>query len=133
MVSSFDVYGISTAASPFQVYTRVDSYEGHEASQDGWTLFYDNPSLQQNGRFTLISLGDFSSGVLIPAGAVMSFYLFTPTRLLYDVGTDSPSSLYSENNDLEMYEGSGVTGGLFAGGNVAENVIAGRVFAGMIR
>ena len=131
VVNSFDVYGISNAASPFQVYTRVDSYEGYEASQEGWTLFYDNPSLQQLGRFTLISLGDFSSGVLIPAGAIMSFYLFTPTMVLYDVGSGSP--MYSENNDLELYEGSGITGGLFAGDNAEENVIAGRVFAGTIR
>eukprot|EP00804_Cyclotella_cryptica_P016798 CCRYP_001799-RE/>CCRYP_001799-RE protein AED:0.07 eAED:0.07 QI:359/1/1/1/0.92/0.85/14/1113/1072 len=131
IVTSFDVYGVSTSPSPFQVYTRVDSWEGHEAVQDGWTLIYDNPSLQQKGRYTLTSLGGFSTGVLIPAGAIVSFYLFTPTKLMYDVGSDL--SPYSQNDSLEFYEGIGVTGGLFAGGDSTQNTVSPRVFSGIIK
>lgn len=130
IVTSFDVYGVSTSSSPFQVYMRVDSWQGHEAAQDGWALIYDNPSLQQKGRYTLTSLGDFSTGVMIPAGAIVSFYLFTPTKLMYDVG--SGLSPYSQNNALEFYEGVGVAGGLFAGGDSEQNIVSPRVFSGAI-
>ena len=131
IVTSFDVYGVSTTTSPFQVYTKADSYQGSETTSSDWNLFYDNPSLSQNGRFTLTSLGDFSNGVLIPAGETVSFYLYTPSLLMYAVGTDSTP--YSFNDDLELYEGIGVTGGLFADGEPTNIVVDPRVFAGIIK
>lgn len=130
IITSFDVYGITKGTSLFQVYTKLDSWQGQEAAQSEWTLIYDN-ALEQKGRFTLTSLGDFANGLLIPAGQVQSFYLYTPTKLIYDVGDGS--SPYSSNDALELYEGAGVTGGLFAGGDASQNVVPLRVFAGTIR
>lgn len=131
IVTSFDVYGVSASTSPFQVYTKADSYQGSETTSSDWNLFYDNPSLSLNGRFTLTSLGDFANGVLIPAGETVSFYLYTPSLLMYAVGTDSTP--YSFNDDLELYEGIGVTGGLFADGEPINIVVDPRVFAGIIK
>lgn len=131
VVTSFDVYGVSQSTSPFQVYTKVDTWEGQEAAQSNWTLFYDNPSLEQKGRFTLTSLGDTVNGVLIPAGTLQSFYLYTPTRLMYDVGQGLVP--YSSNDALELFEGAGITGGLFAGGDPVQNTVSPRVFAGIIK
>jgi len=130
IVTSFDVYGITKGASLFQVYTKVDSWEGHAVAQANWTLFYNNTNLEQKGRYTLTSLGDFSNGVFIPAGKIQSFYLFTPTKLIYRQGTNSLP--YSANEALALYEGTGVTHGLFANGDI-QNTVFPRVFAGTIR
>lgn len=133
IVTSFDVYVTATSQVPvpFQVYTRVDSYEGHIDSESGWNMFYDNPALQGNGRDVLTSLGDFSSGVLVPVGTTVSFYLYTNSTLIYIDG--SGTSPYSYNNALELYEGVGIDG-LFAGGNASSvKTYAPRVFAGNIR
>lgn len=130
VITSFDVYGVFKGTSLFQVYTKTGSWQGQEAAPSNWTLSYNN-TLEQEGRYTLISLGDFANGVLIPAGQVQSFYLYTPTKLIYDVGDGS--SPHSSNDALELYEGAGVTGGLFAGGDALQNVVPLRVFTGTIR
>jgi hypothetical protein len=81
IVDTFDVYGVASGASLFQVYTKSGSWEGQESAAANWTLFYHNPSLEQKGRFTLTSIGNLGNGILIPAGAVQSFYLYTPTKV----------------------------------------------------
>lgn len=124
-VISFEVYGSASGTHPFQVYTRSGDYTGHESSQAGWSLAYDNASLQLNGKDTLSSEAVLSTRVSIPAGTEVSFYLYTPSKLMYAPGTGA--SPYSSNGDLEFYEGSGIYGGIFA------NTITPRVFAGMIR
>lgn len=125
-ITSFDIYAVLNSTSQFQLYTRSGDYVGHEASEDGWTLSYENLSMQQNGRYNLSSVGIIQAGLLIPSGADLSFYLYTPYRLMYGNGTEG-MDLYSSNNHLELYQGSGVYGGKF------NTTISPRVFRGIIR
>jgi hypothetical protein len=77
-------------------------------------------------------MGDFDSGVLIPANTLQSFLIYTPNKLMYKDGSSESSegSLYSRDSVLEFYEGIGLVG--FFSGNPAD-IYSPRVFRGAIR
>lgn len=133
VVTSLDFYGSSTNTDLVKVYTRFGKYDGHEVTPDGWNVLYDNPSLKQLGRTELTQLGKFDTVVSISAGTFQSFYIYTPSKLMYDVGTSalSEGSVYSSDDMLEFYEGVGVTN-LFSG-NYTRDVHSPRIFKGVIR
>ncbi|EED94554.1 predicted protein [Thalassiosira pseudonana CCMP1335] len=68
----------------FTVYTKRGSYQGFEDSDAGWDLIYDKNTLQ-NGKIVLTELSPFINGqkVNIPEGEEQSFYVYTPSNLVY--------------------------------------------------
>ena len=129
VVTSFDFYASAINTDLVQVYTRPGTYTGFELSSDGWRLVYDNPSLSQLGRNAPTSLGDFNTGVPIPAGSFQSFFIYSPNKLMYKAGT-TEGSRFSIDNMMEFYEGVGVTA--FFSGNPAD-IYSPRVVTGAIR
>ncbi len=126
-VTSLEVYGRGniTGVHGFQVYTRLGDFTGHISSQNGWSLYHDNPSVELKGNKILASLGNFGTGMFIPEWTVVSFYIYIPSNnLLYARGFGK--NLYSRNGDFEIYEGSGISG-------IFGKAITARVFAGMIK
>jgi hypothetical protein len=132
-VKSFDFFGASSNTDLVQVYTRAGAYQGNELSQSGWQLVYDNGSVVHQGRNSPTSLGDFATSVNISAGSKQSFYIYTPSELMYKAGTSSTSEnlVYSKDESMEFYEGVGV-GGFFADG-VPSKVYRTRIFRGLIK
>ena len=64
-----------------KVYTRAGSYCGHESSNNGWELVYDNPSTQMNGRGRATKLEKFDNVVSISSGQYQSFYVWAELKL----------------------------------------------------
>ena len=63
------------AMSAVRLYTLAGSYNGHESSNNGWKLVYDNPSLQMNGRGRAAELEKFDIIVSLSTGQYQSFYV----------------------------------------------------------
>ena len=97
-------------------------------SETGWTLVYDRDL--DLVRQKLTPLGDFDSKVLIEAGNVQSFFIWTAGIVIYDGGTRE-GDLHSSNDAVEFYEGIGITSKFT--GRYQDEVYAPRVFKGILR
>ena len=132
IVTSIGLYGSEKSVDLVQVYTRPGKYEGYELYSDGWNLVYDNPSVNQLGRDEITELGVFNAGVSISAGSFQSFLVYTPNKLVCDLGTSDLSEglLFKGDHSLLFYEGMGI-GDLFSGNSTI--VYSPRIFKGLIR
>eukprot|EP00984_Skeletonema_dohrnii_P008142 scaffold2985_cov120-Skeletonema_dohrnii-CCMP3373.AAC.2 len=112
-ITSLDFYGARVEAGvPVQLYGRPGKYVGHETNSTGWTLIYDNASMELFGRTSPASLSGLDVNVL--PGQFHSFVLWSPNRkIMYNPGTVE-EALYSSNEYIEFYEGVGI-GALFNG------------------
>lgn len=126
-LSSFDFYSAVVTTGEVQIYTRPGQYNGYEIDEAGWSLVYDNPSLTMNGRSTPTLLGDI--GVRIRKGSSQSFFIYTPTKLMYAPGSVE-GSLFSYDESVKLYEGIGLTA-KFSGDNTS--IVSPRVIRGVIR
>ena len=109
-ITSLDFYGSSVSTNLVQVYTRRGKYAGYELKRDGWALAYNNTSLNIKGRSDPTYLGSFITQIHIPANTFQSFYIYSPSKVMYKGGTNETSEglLYSSNDVIEFYEGIGV-------------------------
>jgi hypothetical protein len=130
-ITSFDIYTNSAKSETVEVYTRQGSYKDHELSQLGWKLVYSK-LVDQLGENTPTALGDFDTGVAIPANMVQSFFIWTDNVLRYDDGESNvEGTLVTSDNALELYEGVGITSKF--SGKYKDDVFATRVIKGVIR
>jgi len=131
-ITSLDFYGSSVNTNLVQVYTRRGKYVGYELKRDGWTLAYNNTSVNIKGRSDPTYLGSFSTQIHIPANTFQSFYIYSPSKVMYKEGTSETSegTLYSSNDAIEFYEGIGVEG--YFSGDPA-NIYKPRIWRGSIR
>lgn len=127
-ITSFDFYGVSTNAEEVEVYTRKGSYSGNVGSPTGWTLVYKK-TVNQEGKDTLVGLGQFNTPVEIVAGNTQSFFIYTATSLMYEAGT-SEGAIANNNESLEVFEGVGIVT-KFSGD--INDIVSPRVFKGVIR
>eukprot|EP00986_Skeletonema_menzelii_P015224 scaffold11326_cov144-Skeletonema_menzelii.AAC.1 len=106
-ITALDFYGAQVEAGvPVQLYGRPGKYVGHETNSTGWTLVYDNASLELFGRTSPASLSGLN--INIPPGQFHSFVLWSPNRkIMYNPGTVE-ETVYSSNAYIEFYEGVGV-------------------------
>ncbi|EED96161.1 predicted protein [Thalassiosira pseudonana CCMP1335] len=130
-ITSFDIYTNSAKSETVEVYTRQGSYKDHELSQLGWKLVYSK-LVNQLGENIPTALGDFDTGVAIPANMVQSFFIWTDNVLRYDDGRSNvEGTLVTSDNALELYEGVGITSKF--SGKYKDDVFATRVIKGVIR
>ena len=108
-VTSLDINTMFRAMSAVRVYTRAGSYNGHESSNNGWELVYDNPSTQMNGRGRATKLEKFDIAVSISSGQYQSFYVWAEQKLVYKRGSVEGRPFVSDDN-LVIYEGIGLKG-----------------------
>lgn len=128
VVTSFNFYvGKAAQDAAIQVYTRRGTYNGFEFLETGWELVNDK-IMDTNTRVVLTQLDGFATHVSIPAGGIQSFFLYTPNKLMYEVGTTG-GALFSADNALELYEGIGKTT-KFEGS--ATDIAPSRIFRGEI-
>ena len=80
-ITSLDINTMFRAMGAVRVYTRAGSYSGHESSNNGWELVYDNPSTQMNGRGRATKLEKFDKVVSISSGQYQSFYVWAELKL----------------------------------------------------
>ena len=131
VVTSFDIYTSGMFQDLVLVYTRPGKYPGHEHSDDGWTLVYDNSSVNLLGRNDPTELGIFDTSVIVTAGSFQSFYIYSPRKVMYEQGS-TVEALYSYDKNLQFYEGIGVSSNPQFSGD-SSNLYAPRVFKGAIR
>lgn len=127
-IKSFDFFGSNEASAVVQVYTRTGSYQGHEASMDGWSLVF-NATVDQLGRKNATSLDGLDNEVAIAANSMQSFLIYSPNKIMYKAGTSDTSegALFASDGNLEFFEGIGLDGALFNG-----TVYSPRVFRGSV-
>lgn len=108
-ITSLDFFGASANTNLVQVYTRSGTYEGHERSRDGWEVIFDNSAVVIQGRSDATPL-DFNTEVHISENTVQSFYIYSPTKVMYRGGTSDTSEgkLFSSNSAIEFFEGIGM-------------------------
>ena len=105
-ITSLDFFGAVDNINLVQVYTRPGPYTGHERARDGWDLVFDNSSVDIQGRFDPTFLGSFSTQVQIKSGEFQSFYIYSPSKVMYRGGT-TEGALFSSNDAIEFFEGIG--------------------------
>ena len=106
-ITSFDFFGAVANTNLVQIYTRNGPYTGHERASDGWDLVFDNSFVDIKGRFDPTFLGSFSTQVHIAAYDFQSFYIYSPSKVMYRGGT-TEGALVSSNDDIEFFEGIGM-------------------------
>ena len=127
-ITSFAIYSSGATTDQIQIYTRSGIYIGHETNSSGWSLVYDNPSVNMLGRSAQTEL--LGMAMTISPGTFRSFFIWSPNRkLMYNPGT-TEEALYSSNQYLEFYEGAGIT--TIFSGNYSD-VFTPRVLRGEIR
>ena len=112
-ISSLSTSTSEVGVGTIQVYTRQGHYEGHTASEEGWTLIYDQ-YMQQKGLDKLTRLGPFLDDqvVTIPAGESASFYVYTTNKLSYQNSlTWSEGDAVADDGSLRLYAGIGLAYG----------------------
>jgi hypothetical protein len=126
-----------TVIKSFDVYTdgeRTGGYVGHEMDASGWEIVF-NKSVQQMGRTDTTTLSGLNNGtgVIIRAGTIQSFYIFSANDnyVMYDMGSVDGAAFGSDAS-LTIYEGAGVASDKFPGAGVTDVVISPRVFKGKI-
>jgi hypothetical protein len=107
-VTSLDFFGFSTNANLVQVYTRDGTYSGNERSGDGWELVFNNTSTDIKGRYEATPLGSFSREVTIKANTIGSFYVYSPSKVLYRLG-ETEGKVHSSKGAVEFFEGIGMS------------------------
>jgi hypothetical protein len=132
VVKSFDVYTDDARTDVIEVYTRSGGYAGHEVDAAGWEMVF-NETVQQMGRTVATTLNglDNGAGVVIRAGTIQSFYIFSAKYIMYDSGSVDGAAFGSDAS-LTIYEGAGIASDKFPGAGVAGVVYSPRVFKGKI-
>jgi hypothetical protein len=109
-----------------QVYTRQGSYSGHVTNDAGWELVFDK-TVFLNGvdQVTEISL---SKKVIMPAGQLQSFYIYSPSNLVYRSEDASEGDLIKGDGSFNFFAGIAIAFGKFGEGQVYSP----RVFSGIL-
>jgi hypothetical protein len=105
-ITSLDFFGASVNTNLVQVWTRSGPYVGHVGSRASWEKVFDNSSVQIKGRVEPTALGGFTSEVHVSANEYQSFYVYSPSKVLYRAGT-SEGAPFASNDAIEFYEGIG--------------------------
>lgn len=105
-ITSLDFFGASVNTNLVQVWTRSGPYVGHVGSRASWEKVFDNSSVQIKGRVEPTPLGGFTSEVHVSANEYQSFYVYSPSKVLYRAGT-SEGAPFASNDAIEFYEGIG--------------------------
>eukprot|EP00970_Alexandrium_tamarense_P004698 scaffold779_cov205-Alexandrium_tamarense.AAC.37 len=128
-VTSFTIYTEFASTNDIvEVYTRPGKYLGREVNQTGWTLIYNNTSLDLLGQDVPTEI--LGLDVTILQNNIQSFFVWSPNqKVMYNLGT-AEEALFSSNEHLEFYEGAGIT---VKFSNDLGDVWAPRVLRGTIR
>jgi hypothetical protein len=130
-ITSIATYTQTNYLDVVQVYTKRGSYQGFEDSDAGWDLIYDKNTLQ-NGKIVLTELSPFINGqkVNIPEGEEQSFYVYTPSNLVYRGESVNEGDVIVSDDSLTFYAGISIAYGKFVGEGEAFRP---RVFSGVLR
>jgi hypothetical protein len=124
-ISSLDINAMSRGYGRVKVYTREGSYTRHEQSSQGWTLVYDNPSVNHSRRGLPTELGEFDQVVEVSKGKTQAFFVMSTKGLVYKTGS-SEFSPFASNDELEILEGIG-TEDEFSGAIHSPRVFSGKI------
>lgn len=124
-LKSYSFFTGAEATLNVQVYTKAGLFQEYENSVDVWELIY-NSSTDQLGRNVPTVLSDWSEEVTIRANTLQSFLIYTPNKVMYKGGT-SEGSQFSSDGTVELFEGIGLSGTLFAW-----TIYSPRVFRGSV-
>ena len=92
-------------------------------------MFEKNVAINAHDVLTLLE--GFDTSVSISTGTTQSFFIYTPSKLMYPAGAPGISeSLFSSNNALELFEEIGKSSKF--DGDYATNVHDPRIFQGQI-
>ncbi|KAL7552277.1 hypothetical protein ACHAWF_015504 [Thalassiosira exigua] len=125
-ISSLVINAMSRGQGSVKVYIRNGNYSGHEQSNNGWVLIYDNPTLTHDRRGRRTELGNFDNAIYIEGDTTKSFFVTSSNGLVYQEGKKEGEA-YASDESLVIYEGIGTTGE-FSG-----TTFSPRVFGGIIR
>ena len=100
-----------------QVYVKDDTYLGFEQDPSAWTLVHEENLASTNGGGQHTPLSPFNEAVIIAPGQTVAFYVTISTGanfLYYSVGTVE-GQVFSEDQNLKLYEGKGFLGSMIFG------------------
>uniref|UniRef100_A0A7S4K228 Peptidase M6-like domain-containing protein n=1 Tax=Odontella aurita TaxID=265563 RepID=A0A7S4K228_9STRA len=92
-----------------RIYTKKDSYEGHEDNPDAWTLICES-QVKGMGTADLTEISDCSPVKMDP-GEARSFYMEVGARDLHLTPSFFPEgTVFARNDDLSIMVGKGISG-----------------------
>ena len=130
-ITSISAFFRSTEEDLVQVYTKPGSYIDFETNETAWTRVYSKV-IPQNGKDILTHLGSFTNNtrVIIAAGDVQSFYVYSPSNLAYrHEDAYEEGDLVLSDSSLQFYAGIAVAYGKFDEGQR----FSPREFSGILR
>lgn len=123
-----------------QVYTREGQYTRHTASNEGWTLVFDQLVHQQGGEklARLVFPGD--KRINISTGNSASFYVYTTKNVIYQSRkTWVEGSIVTDDGSLQLFAGIALAYGKWEEGcgaaspqNNGQCLFSPRVFSGVL-
>jgi len=112
-ITSFDVHLDDFSGNtkvPVRVYTKVGTYVGHERNPASWTLI-QSAEVESQGLGQLTSLPVLSNPIVILPSVTQSFYVtLIETGLKYTSGVEEGRLLLPESENLQFFEGKGISG-----------------------
>lgn len=130
-ITSISAFFRSTGEGQVEVYTKPGSYVNFEKNKTAWSLVYSD-SIPQNGKDVLTHLGTFinETKVIIAAGDVQSFYVYSPNNLAYRKDDAfQEGDLVLSDSSLNFYAGIAIAYGKFEEGQI----FSPREFSGILR
>ncbi|MCC5916441.1 MAG: T9SS type A sorting domain-containing protein [Cryomorphaceae bacterium] len=105
-VYGFDMLPSSTsAAAGFEIYYKVGSYQGSEATAADWTLL--ETFTNQSVTIDVLHRLTLTTPLTLTGGLTYSFYLTRTDASVRYTSTSSEYSVYVSNNDMDILEGVG--------------------------
>lgn len=125
-ITSISTFTSTQTTDLMQIYTRQGGYRLYTDSENGWELIFDNV-IQQNGNSVLTEMTfDGNRNIVIPTGSVQSFYIYTPSNLVYrEEGTEGQE--FVRDQSLRFNVGVAIAYAKWG------EVFTPRVFSGIIR
>lgn len=102
VVKGFNIVAKRNAASEILIYYRSGRHVGQPLQPAGWNLVYEGNPLGKSNK--LVDLGDFQQEVEIPAGGVVSFYIYNQKSMMYTDGKNE-GEVYCDDNAIVIHEG----------------------------
>lgn len=122
IINTFSILNpTSVAADDFVIYTKTGDYVGFETNPGAWSIVSNTNATPINDTITLSA--DLS--LFMNTNETRSFYIRSVTNSIDYLDGTMEGAIYSQNAELEFYEGKGVTGEF--GSNFTPRIFSGIV------